>query len=246
MCAVKKIIPTGGSIMFSIRSFLIALFSLSMILFSAYSAEQKSTMTSSVDVWVPVDESDWAVYMDAPAYHFALAKEYLQKGDNLKAAAELKRGNSFVVFEKTRLDAASKQIEELAKNIGKGKDTDIAAFNTATANVEKVIDRKYAMVPVDVGATTVFEDAYKYHFDRAKSKMQENDRPGAATELRRGAAFLKLRALQTGRFTKAKIDATGTDLKDLASSVETGTVKDWKELDKGIQKAVSDIFKKKE
>ncbi len=232
--------------MFTTRAFLIAVFSLSTILFSVYSAEQKPSATTYVDLWVPVDESDWAIYMDAPAYHFALAKEYLQKGENAKAAAELKRGNSFVIFEKTRLAAASKQIEELSKNIAKSKDKDMKTFDEVTSTVEKVIDKKFAMVPVDVGETTVFEDAFKYHFDKAKLKLQENDAAGAAGEIKRGAAFLKLKAAQAGHVAKTDLDAAGNDLKDLASKVESGTVKDVKELDQGIKKAVSGLTKKKE
>ena len=76
--------------------------------------------------------------------------------------------------------------------------------------------------------------------------MQENDAAGAAGEIKRGAAFLKLKAAQAGHVAKTDLDAAGNDLKDLASKVESGTVKDVKELDQGIKKAVSGLTKKKE
>ena len=36
--------------------------------------------------------------MDAPAYHFALAKKYLEKSENAKAAVELKEGRFVLGF----------------------------------------------------------------------------------------------------------------------------------------------------
>lgn len=230
------------------KSFLLAAIGLSVFILPAYSSEQKtaaSTSTSSSDLWVPVQEDDWAIYMDAPAYHFALAKEYLKKGDNANAIAELKRGNSFVIFEQGRLAAASKQIENLSKNLAKGKDKDTAALDAVTSKVENVIDRKYAMLPIDIGANTVFEDAYRYHFDKAKSKLQEGDRAGAAFEIKRGAAFLRLKASLTKHVVKADLDEAGNDLKTLATKVESGAIKDVKELDHSFQKAIGVIEKKK-
>ncbi|MBN1575951.1 MAG: hypothetical protein JW913_05325, partial [Chitinispirillaceae bacterium] len=87
-------------------SFSIIAVSLTFINFSAYSGGQKTTPATSAaktGQWVPVDNHDWSVYMGAPEYHFSLAKEYLKKGDNEKAAKELKRGNSFLIFQMNRL-----------------------------------------------------------------------------------------------------------------------------------------------
>jgi hypothetical protein len=106
--------------MFSTKSFFIAVLGLCAIILSAYSEEQKPSVTTSnaqSGLWFPIVETDWVVYMDAPKYHFDLAKEYLQKGEYSKASSELKLGNSFLTFQKDRLSAASKQIEELSNSI---------------------------------------------------------------------------------------------------------------------------------
>jgi hypothetical protein len=235
--------------MFSIKSFFIAAISLSAFIFSAYSAEQKPAGTASnttYDSWVPIDEVDWAVYMDAPSYHFNLAKEYLQKGDFSKASSELKRGNSFLIFERNRLSAVSKQIEELSKSITTTREKDSSKLDAVTSNALKVINHKYAMVPVEIDATRVFEDAYQYHFDKAKLKLQENDHSGAAFEIRRAASFMRLKAAHAGHIVRADLDSAGNDLKELASKVESGAVKDIKELDQVFQKALHVFSKEKQ
>jgi hypothetical protein len=234
--------------MFSIKSYFIAGLGLCAIIFSAYSVEQKPSVAAAnakSDLWVPIDEADWTVYMDAPNYHFALAKEYLQKGEYSKASTELRLGNSFLVFQKNRILAASHQIDELSNSISNGKDKDVNKLEAVTSNALNVINNKYAMVPAEIDATRVFEDAYQYHFDKAKSKLQENDRPGAASEIRKAVSFMKLKAAHMGHIAKADMDAAGNELRDLASKVESGTVKDVKELDKTFQKAMLVFSKKK-
>jgi hypothetical protein len=235
--------------MFSIRSVFIAALGLCAIIFSAYSAEQKPPVTTTnaqSGLWFPIIETDWTVYMDAPKYHFDLAKEYLQKGEYSKTSSELKLGNSFLIYQKDRLSAASKQIEELSNSISAGKGKDSSRLDDITSNALNVISNKYAMVPLDISATTVFEYAYKYHFDRAKSELQENNRAKAATEITKAASFMRLRAAHMGHIAKADLDSAGNQLKELASKVESGAVKDIKELDKVYQKAMSVFSKKKE
>jgi hypothetical protein len=234
--------------MFSIKSFSIAVLTFSAIFFSIYAAEPTSSVTTSnagSDMWIPVDESDWAIYMDAPSYHFALAREYLQKGEYAKASSELKMGNSFLIFQEHRLSVASKQIEALSKSVLEGKGKDTSRFDVVTSNVFKVIDNKYTMLPIEFGATSVFEDAYKYHFDRALSKLLENDRAGSAAEIRRAGSFLKLLAAHTGNLAKADLNEVETELSNLASNVEAGVVKDKKELDQVFKKAMDVVSKKK-
>ena len=96
-----------------------------------------------------------------------------------------------MAFERLRLAAASKEIEELSKNIAKGKDKDLKTFDDITSTAEKVIDKKYAMLPIDITANTVFEDAYKYHFEKAQAKLRENDAAGAAAEIKSRRGILE-------------------------------------------------------
>jgi hypothetical protein len=195
--------------------------------------------------WVPVDEADWAVYMDAPSFHFALAREYLQKGEFAKASSELNMGNSFLIFQAHRLAAASKQIEALSSGLLKGKDTNLDGFDAVTSDVSKVIDNKYAMVPLEIGVSSVFESGYKYHFDKAIARLLENDLAGSAAEIRKAGSFLKLWAAHTGNSGKTELTDVETELNNLAANVESGVVKDKKELHRVFQKAIHVVSKTK-
>ena len=90
-----------------------------------------------------------------------------------------------------------------------------------------------------------FEEAYKYHFDKARTKFRENNRPGAASEIRKAASFVKLKAAHTGNKAKTELDIVIADLKKLTTGVEDGAVKDLTELNQAFDKAVAALEKKK-
>ncbi|MDD5674032.1 MAG: hypothetical protein PHC61_07715, partial [Chitinivibrionales bacterium] len=239
--------------MVSIKSFSIAAIILSTVVFSADSAEQKPTVKTAgakSEAWTPIDAADWSVWLDAPKYHFALAKEYLKSGDYTKASAELKLGNSFLLFQNYRIAAAAKQIKVLSDNVAAGRFKDLKKLDAATDKVIKIIDNKYAMLPlvdtaapsvtsvpidniyamppVEIRADSLFEKEYTYHSDKAKTKLQENDRTGAASEIRKAGSFLRLKAAHMEHIAKADLDTAGNELKELAAKVEAGTIKDVK------------------
>jgi hypothetical protein len=245
--------------MFSIKSFFIAAVGLFAIIFAMCSNEQKpSAVTSNIAYipWVPVNEDDWGIYKDVPNYHFSLAKQYLQQGNYSKAASELKLGNSFLIFQNYRLAAAAKQIKVLSDSVEAGKYKDIDKLDAVTSNAIKIIDNRYAMVPVmdkvtsvfnidssytmapvEVNADSIFNEEFSYHFDRAKSKLQENDQAGAASEITKAGSFLRLKAAAIGTIAQAQLDSAGNELKELASNVKSGTVKDVSALDRVFQNA---------
>ncbi|MBN1982784.1 MAG: hypothetical protein JW795_14720 [Chitinivibrionales bacterium] len=205
--------------------------------------KQISTVVKLADStkWVSIDESDWSVFMDAPSYHFDLAKYYLQKGDNERAAAELKRGNTFFIFLKDRLMAVSRAIEKLSEEIAAGKVQSVDKLQITTAIAIKTIDYKYTMIPIDVSELVLFNDSYWYHFDQSKNRFLENDRTGAASEIRKGASYLKFKAYYTGYYDKAEIKATTAELSRLAAKVEAGKVATVQELDAVFQKAIASV-----
>jgi hypothetical protein len=226
---------------------------MSLILFSwltvvsGYAAGQKSSdATTAGTHWVPVNETDWAVYMDAPAYHFKIAKKYLQDGDKVHAAAELSRGVTFLNFQKDRLVAASREIERLSKRITAGGLTDTSDFNVVVNHALHAIDHRYRMVPVDIGGSTMFGEAHEYHFKKAKKNLEKQDRTVTADEIRQAAAFLKLKAASMGITPWSTVDSAEAALQKLAGNVESGSVKNVAELDKVFTEATSIFRKKKE
>jgi hypothetical protein len=248
------------------NNFIVSLFIATIGIFAVmYSLCSKPTATMSGEAfvsWVPVDQKDWAVYKDVPNYHFARAKDYLQKGDFSNAAAELKRGNSFLLFQNNRLSIIAKQITVLSDSIQAGRYKDIDKLNAATANAIRIIDDRYAMVPifvkktsalniensymmapVEIKADSVFEEEYNYLFNEAKSKLRQNDRAGAASEIRKASSFLRLEAAYIGQ-TSAEFDSAEHELNELSLKVDSGIVKDVPEMDRVLQKVKLISFKK--
>jgi hypothetical protein len=254
--------------MLSFKSFLTAAIGFSAIIFLMCSSSQKppaATSNAAYIPWAPVNENDWSVYTDVPNYHFSLAKQYLQQGNYSKAASELKLGNSFLLFQNYRLAAAAKQIKVLSDSVEAGKYKDINKLDAVTSNAIKIIDNRYAMVPVmdkvtsvfnidsnyamapvEVNADSIFDEEFNYHFDMAKSKLQGNDREGAASEITQAGSFLRLKAAAIGTIAKAELDSAGNELMELASKVKAGTIKDAKELDRVFQNAKRIDSKKKD
>jgi hypothetical protein len=254
--------------MFSMKSFSFAAVGICTIIFTMCSNEQKPPGAISGApsvVWIPVDEKDWAIYKDVPNYHFARAKDYLRKGNYANASAELKRGNSFLIFQNYRLLAVAKQIKVLSDSVAAGQFKDINKLDAATANAIKIINDKYAMVPimvknnsainidnryymasVEIRADSVFEEEFNYHYDNAKTDMTAKDSVGAASEIRMAGSFLRLKAVYIGEKAKVELDSVGNDLNKLAADVEYGTVKDIKELDRIVKKINLIDLKKKE
>jgi hypothetical protein len=233
--------------MVSIKSFFIPVFGLCVIVVAGYCADHTSTVKVAGAVpivLVPVGESDWSVYMEAPNYHFELAREYLKKSDYSKASSELKRGNSFLVFQKNRLLAVSNEIEKLSNRMASSKPQDITRLDSITANALKVLSNKYAMIPLEVSSILVFEEEYEYLFDKAKTNVQGNNRAEAASEIRRAASLIRLKAAHTGNFSAIELDSAENKLLGLASRVASAAVVDVKEMEQIFKKAEF-VFKKK-
>jgi hypothetical protein len=254
--------------MFSFKSFFVVAIVIFVTIFSMCSNQHKpsTTMSGTAPVlWVPVNEDDATIYRDVPNYHFALAKEYLGKGEYSKASSELKRANAFLIYQNYRLSTAAKQIKLLSDSINAGNVKDVKKLEAVTDNAIKIIDNKYMMVPVVVNANadfeidttytmapeavkpdSVFEEEFNYHFDWAKSNLQKNDQAGAASEIRKAASFLRLKAAYMGPIVQANLDSAGNELKELSSKVESGAVRDVTELDRVFQKAKHAASKQKE
>ncbi|MBN1980199.1 MAG: hypothetical protein JW795_01625 [Chitinivibrionales bacterium] len=187
--------------------------------------------------WVLIDESDWAVFKEAPSYHFNMAQYYLKDGNYAKAAEELRRGNSFLIFLRDRLSAASKAIDRLAENTASGKVKSMSNLAITTSVAVSTIDPRYTMVPVDVGDQAILNDSYWYHFNQSKIKFLENDRMGAAEEIRKGSSYFKFKAFYTYSQNAMEPRIIVVELSNLASKVEIGMIENVDEMDEVFNKA---------
>ena len=194
--------------------------------------------------WVMVNQADWAVYMNAPAYHFSLAKEYLREGNSAKASMELSRGKTFLAFQRKRLSASLREIDALLKKMEEGAAKDTLRFDAVTSHALNIINEKYTMIPTEVEGTAISDDADSYHFNRAKEKLRADERGVTADEIRKASVFLRLKAAGMGITPWSKVDSAGAALQRLAKKVESGEVKNVKELDAVFDQATT-IFRKK-
>jgi hypothetical protein len=218
-------------------SFVVIVCLLTSVVYSAKPASKKTT-------WTPVDESDWAVYMSAPAYHFDCAKAYLKTGRNKKAAAELERGASFLKFQKERITDAIRQIEFLKKEISAEKSSDTIFFDLVVKQTMSSINMKYRMIPVNVTGNTLFGEAHEYHMHKAKANLKKSNTSVSTDEIRQVAAFIKLKAASMGITPWSEVDSAAAALEQLAVRIETGKVKKESDLDDVYKKATA-IFRKK-
>lgn len=101
------------------------------------------------------------------------------------------------------------------------------------------------MVPVEVEGTAISDDAFQYHFKKAKEKLKANQNTVTADEIRQASVFLRLKAASMGIKPWTGVDSAGAALQRLAMKVESGKVKNVKDLDEVFKQATSIFVKKK-
>ena len=192
--------------------------------------------------WIPVDTDDWRVYMDAPAYHFSLAKKYFTRGDTSRASAELTRGKTFLEYQKKRIAASLHDVDRLLRTLRSGKLHDTLQFDSVTSHTMNIIREKFTMVPAEVEGSALAADDYDYHLTRAKEDIRAENRAATAEEIRQASVFLRLKAAGMGITPWSKVDSASLALERLYARVKSGEVKKEKELNEVFRNATS-IFR---
>lgn len=93
----------------------------------------------------------------------------------------------------------------------------------------------YVLVEEDV--LLQFVELPGEHFHKARENFLKKDFKGAASEIRKGAAFLRLQAARATTEGKKGLIVSVADLEKLANDVEKGTVTSAKTLDRTFAKA---------
>jgi len=189
--------------------------------------------------WFPVDESEWAIYMDAPAYHCRAAGERLKAGDTAAAREELSKARVFLEFQKQHLSESLRAITGLEERLGGAGTGGPAAFDSVISATLNAVGRKYLMVPVDVQNGTFITDAHLYHLEQARKHIEHNKRKEAADEIRRAAAFLKVKGAYMGITPWSKVETSVSALNKLAADIESGKVKEFAALEKAYADATA-------
>jgi len=195
--------------------------------------------------WVPVDQDVWAVFLEAPEYHFAKARESLANKDAKTAAAEIREGAKLLRFQAKRLDAAVGDLYTLAKQVSAGKVTAGDKMDTVLANANKALDYHEPLVPVAEGDDELLMESGQYHIAQAKTKLSAKDKSGAAAEIRKAIAFVKIEAAHTGHEVSGEMKSALDDMEALAKKAESGADVGTKELDQAFSRALNALHKSK-
>jgi hypothetical protein len=187
--------------------------------------------------WLPVDENAWAIVMEEPQAHLLRAQEDLSNKDVKGAAAEIRMAGTFLKIQEKRLAVSSEQLNELAKgvesnNVSSPKEVEYE-FNRAVS----VLDYRQALVPVMEGTDTLYIDEADYHLAQAKSRLKKKEHKAAAGDIRKAAAYLKLKALHGGEKAKSELSSSVVELEELARKVEDGSVTAAEDLDQAFERA---------
>lgn len=194
--------------------------------------------------WIPVEQDVWAVFLEAPEYHFAKAREAATNKDNRTAAAEIREGAKLLRFQAKRLNAAVSDLDGLAKQVSNGKATG-DQMDKVLVSASKTLDYKEPMVPFAEGEDQLFVESGGYHVKQAKTKLAAKDKSGAAVEIRKAIAFLKIEAAHTGHDITGDLKSALDDMEALAKKVESGTDIAAKDLDQAFARARKSLTSKK-
>jgi hypothetical protein len=182
--------------------------------------------------WVPVEQDAWGIFLEAPDYHFAKARDSLAKKDTRTAAAEIREGALLLRFQAKRLDASVSDLYALANQIDTGQVTTGSKVDEVTSRASQSLDYRQPMIPVAQGEEDLFMEGSRYHVAQAKAKLKAKDRVGAAAEIRQAVAYVKLEAARSGREVHGDLQSGVVDMEALAKKAESGTDVAEKKLDK--------------
>jgi len=202
----------------------------------ASAAEPNLAQPAGVREWIPVEETDWAVFIDAVPLHFDRAKAYLAAKNDKAAAAEIRKARMLLQLREKSIASASEDLETLARDVDRGTIKSDKEMSPVFQRAEQVLDKPQKALPIAEGVSVLLEQENESHFDRAKEDLNKKDAKGAAAEIRKGVVLLKLRAAEAGSKVRQTAATAALDLDSLANKVEQGKVKDVKELEKAFSR----------
>jgi phage terminase Nu1 subunit (DNA packaging protein) len=182
--------------------------------------------------WVPVNQDAWTLAMEEPQNHFMRAQDDLSRKDAKGAANEMRLAGTFLKIQEKRLEASVQQLNDLANDIESGKVVSAAEANDSFSSAIRVLDQRQAFLPVIEGGDVMYMDEADYHLAQAKIFLDQKDNKRAAGDIRRAAAYLKLKAVHAGEDTKKELSLSADELEELARKVDEGGAVAVADLDK--------------
>ena len=205
------------------------------LLFGSAAAATAAPAAHSAD-YLPVDQDVWTILMAEPQAHLLSAQEDLAEKNTKDAAAEIRLAGTFLKIQEMRLAGSSEQLNELAKGIESNVVVSSKEVEDTFTAAIGALDHRQAMIPVMAGADTLYADEAAYHLDRARTRLNKKDNKGAAGDIRKAEAYLKLKAVHAGEKSKRELSASAAELEVLAVKVEGGTETASKDVDEAFKR----------
>ena len=183
----------------------------------------KATRADLERRWLVTDVAAWYPVVDEPQRHFAAAAEAYAKKDYKAAAAEVRKGESYLRLESARavgeakkgLDSANAELEKTAQALDKG------AIKT-----EKGMDKAFA------NANHALALAHRAKAAESWSRKAYDD---AGYELKAAAQALDSAAAWTGAEAKSAASAGVSDARTIGDKLASGGVWAKDEVTKGFE-----------
>lgn len=205
------------------------------------------------DGWLIIDNETFIPVVDKLGEHLSQARRDYLKGDNAAAAVRMREGAAFLKQELSQAStegqaALNKASEDLMKNaslvesgkIDSVKDLDKIFTEAYQADTEQlwIVADEQDWIPI--------VEMPQQHWQTAREDFLNKDNQAAATEVRKGIAFLNLEANRTDdKNIKTNISNSAQNLEQLAKDIQDGKVSNVKVLDRAFargQLAMSQFY----
>jgi hypothetical protein len=103
-------------------------------------------------------------------------------------------------------------------------------FSVTASEIKSEVTSPEESIISDEDIFIVFIDEPQHHYMRALENFLKHDWEGAAIEIRKGAAFMKLEAARAEGDVKKELLASGQMLEKLANDIKKGAVRSAKDL----------------
>ena len=194
------------------------------------------------DGWLIVDNETFIPVVDKLGEHLSQARRDYLKGDNEAAAVAMREGSAFLKQElpqankqsQTGLKQASDDLMKNASLVQMGEIDSVKDLDKVFATAYQA-DTEHLWLVADEQDWIPIVEMPQQHWQAAKDYYLDKNNRAAATEIRKGVAFLNLEANRTtDGGIKTNILNSAQNLEQLANDVKAGKVSDVKMLDRGF------------
>lgn len=189
--------------------------------------------------WIVIEDTTYIPVLDDFGRSLLDARANFVKKDNKAAASDLRKSAEILKKEapatsrsnQEAITAATNELNRLADSIDKGDVKSVKQVDAVINNAYKA-DTESDWLVVDEWAA--YPDEPDQHFRRASDNFARKDYRAAATEIRKGVAFLRLEAGRATADSKASLQSSAQELSQFADKVEKGAVRDAKEMNQAF------------